>query len=112
MAINCTPNSPKMEPKRITTKRTMRPGMPRLKTGTVKEAMAVKATMITTAGEMMPARMAASPRIKAPTMLMAGPIIPGRRSPASRNNSNTASIRNASTARGRGTPSWEAAMRK
>ena len=89
----------------ITPKRSKRAVIAKLKVGLEKEAIAVKATIMTTPGDTIPARIAASPRINAPTMLMAGPMARGRRNPASLRISKAASIIIISATTGKGTPS-------
>ncbi len=109
---NCTPKSPKVAPMIVKAKRSSRKEVLKAKEGIEKPAMAVIATIMTTPGETRPAEMAASPRISAPTMLMAGPIAGGRRSPASRRISKISSRSSISATTGKGTPSRVLMMRR
>lgn len=91
-------------------KRTMRRETPALYTGMLNEQIPVKATTTTIGVETRPAETAASPMTRAPTILMAGPMARGIRSPASRRISKVTSIKKASRKVGKGIPSRAAAM--
>ena len=65
------PKSPIKPAKSIITKRKSLKVRTSLNPGIAKEVIPVKATIITMAGETSPAMIAASPTIKAPTMLIA-----------------------------------------
>ena len=73
--------------------------------GDTKLAIAVKETTMTTAEDTMPASTTDCPMTKPPTIDTALPAALGIRSTASRNISNTNSIRNASRYVGNGMPS-------
>lgn len=75
------------------------------KEGVAKLAIAVIETMMTIAGETIPACTAAWPMTSAPTIEMADPTALGILTPASRKISNVISIMTASTKAGNGTDS-------
>lgn len=84
--------------------------IPISKLGSVKEATAVTAMMITNIGLTIEAVTAASPMSKAPTMPMVGPIGEGIRMPASLMSSNPKNMTKTSTKSGKGMGSLDAAI--
>lgn len=72
------PKSPKEPASNINGKRSIRKAMDMLKEGSTKLDMAVVATTITMAAEMIPASTAACPMTSVPTIEIAEPIFLGK----------------------------------
>ena len=103
-SANKKPNNPKKEENRIQMNLAILTAPIREWLTSVKVAIEDPAIITSIAGLVSPARMAASPIMRAPKTLRVPPAAEGIRNPASLKNSNRISIRNASKAVGKGIP--------